>query len=669
MMYTLLKYVSRMSSRCTPFGLFSGTSVGQFASKTCIERNPITENKRHTRLDMNYLVALAQDLSKDKHTRNQLLFYPNSSIYEAGNYFRYVEYSYINSQRIHRVVAIEKDEYLTKILDKAQHGALLSDLSTTLVSDEITLDEAYGFLIELLENQVLVSELEPSISGPEFLNQILPVLRKTKSAENLITNIETTISLIDNLDKQLGNKVEKYLDISQHIKKINTSFELKYLFQTDLQITTKTNQLSDDIIQKVKKGIQLLNKLTEVPEETLLSKFSKAFFDRYETREIPLAKALDIELGIGFLQNRKSGDISPLIDDLILPYKKDKETSRNINWSPVHTVLHKKLIATLQDQKQVMTLTDEDFEQLPSDTKSLPDTISTMIELIHTGTQEKIIMSSAGGSSAANLLGRFCHGDNTLSQFVQEITDTETHMNPNQVLAEIIHLPESRVGNILMRPSFRAYEIPYLAKSTVPTEHQITLDDMMLSSTNGKTIKLRSKKLQKEIIPRLTNAHNYSNNALPIYQFLAHMQTQHVKSGVGFSWGPLAENYDFLPRVEYDSIIFSCAIWNIKTKDLKQLFDCFENTSELLNRWQHYCTKNKIPQYALLVEGDNELLINTKNITSVKMFLTTIKKKPGCKLKEFLHNKSVVQQDNQTYTNQIILSFYNQEKYKNIPKS
>ncbi|WP_378180750.1 lantibiotic dehydratase family protein [Aquimarina sp. SS2-1] len=667
MMYSVLKYISRMSSRCTPFGIFAGTAVGAFSDNTAIELLAKSENDRHTRLDMNYLVALSQDIVKDKMIRDQLLFYPNTSIYKAGKQLRYVEYIYVESRRVHHIVAVENSEYLQNVLSKARSGSRLSDLAALLVDDEITLEEAIGFIDQLVESQLLISELEPSVSGPEFLDQIIPVLKKLTGTEPVVSTLENAQQILQKIDQSIGNTANEYIELSESLKKLGTGFELKYMFQTDMNLTLKTNEISYDTLKKIKKGLTVLNKLTLPPQETLISRFRNAFYERYESREVPLSKALDVELGIGFLQDKDSGDVSRIVDDLMLPFRQEKVGVRDVKWSSIHSMLHKKLVKCIEDKKKTLFLEDKDFQGLEENWDDLPDTISSMIELVKIDNTEKIIMSSCGGSSAANLLGRFCHGDEKLDAYTKEIIAVEETLNPDKILAEIVHLPESRVGNILMRPAFRKYEIPYLAKSILNKENQLLLDDLMISATSRGKITLRSKKFNKEVVPHLTNAHNYSSNALPIYQFLANLQTQNLRGGISFDWGPFADEYDYLPRVEYKDIIFSNATWNISSLEIKPLLQHLDNDNRFWDELKKFADRKNLPQFVLLVDGDNELLINAKNITSMKMLLNTVKKRNKFKLKEFLHTEgNMVKEGINTFTNQIVVSFYNEKKLKNI---
>ncbi|MBW1294129.1 lantibiotic dehydratase family protein [Aquimarina litoralis] len=667
MMYSVLKYLSRMSSRCTPFGLFAGTSVGTFSETENIELSDKSENNRHTRLDMNFLVALSQDIVKDQSIKSQLLFYPNTSIYKAGKQLRYVEYSYIKSRRVHHIVAVEDSEYLQKILKQARKGALLSDLASSLVDDEITIEEASGFIDQLVDGQLLISELEPSVSGPEFLEQIMPVLKKLSGTEHIVSELENVQTTLHRIDQGLGNVAKEYTDLSESLKKLGTDFELKFMFQTDMSLSVEANTLNYDTVKKIRKGLSLLNKLTLPPKETFISRFRTAFYERYESREVSLSNALDVELGIGFLQDKDSGDVSQIIDDIVLPYKPSKVSVRDVKWSSIDAILQKKLVKSMKDDQHVIEIADEDFKGLEENWEDLPDTISSMIELVRIDGKEKIKMSNCGGSSAANLLGRFCHGDQDLDAYTKEIIDVEAKLNPDKILAEIVHLPESRVGNILMRPNFRRHEIPYLAKSIIEDENQLLLDDLMISATPNGKVKLRSKKFDKEVIPHLTNAHNYSNNALPIYQFLANMQTQNLRGGIGFDWGPFADEYEFLPRVEYRDIILSSASWNISSTDIKPLLDTLKDEEKFLAELKKLIDAKKLPQFVLLADGDNELLVNTGNVTSMKMLLNTVKKRGRFKLKEFLHTEdSVVTSKSKAFTNQIVVSFYNEKKLKNM---
>lgn len=665
--HSFLKYLSRMSSRCTPFGLFAGCCVGQLGEETRLKLEGAQNNRRHTRLDMNYLVALSQDLVKNKNIREQLLFYPNSSIYRAGEQLRYIEYKYVNSKRHHHIVAVDDSEYLSGILEKASRGALLKDLAQTLVDEEITYQEAAGFLEELVDNQLLISELEPSVSGPEFLEQIRGVLKKLEGTGKILDILNRAGAGIKELDQKTGNLPEAYIELSEFLKQLETGFELKFLFQTDMILEAEKNTLDKSVADEVKKGIAFLNKITLPPKSTLLDQFKTAFYERFEEREVPLSRALDVEMGIGYKQDQGAGDVSPLVDDIVLPGKKPKHEVSEVMWSPVHDILRKKLVRALVENAYCIDLDDEDFKEFEENWEDLPDTVSTMVEIVEEDGCTKIRMGSAGGSSAANLLGRFCHGDEKLDAHTREIVGTETRVNSDKVLAEIVHLPESRVGNILMRPALRGYEIPYLAKSVLPEEGQLPIEDLRISVKYGRNIRLRSEKLNKEVVPHLTNAHNYSSNSLPIYHFLCDMQTQGLRGGVGLNLGPFAGEYTFIPRIAYGNLILSEATWNLKKEDIEPLKKRIKDDDKPEEAIETFRKERKIPQYVMLADGDNELLINFKNLTSVRMLLDTVKKRQGFKLTEFFFGKNgvVKDRDGAYYANQVVLSFYNSEKLKN----
>jgi len=661
--YSILKYVSRMSSRCTPFGLFAGCSVGSIGDSTEIILREAKQNKRHTRLDMNYLVALSQDLIKNETIREQLLFFPNSSIYKVGYKLRYIEYNYIKGKRQHQIVAVDNTEYLDKILSKALKGALSLDLAKTLVDDDITLEEANEFIEELISSQLLISELEPSVSGPEFLDQIYSVLEKLNGTEDILKLLKEADQKINRIDTTIGNDLKKYLEISESLKKLKTDFQLKFMFQTDMILNTKKNVINREIIDDIKKGFILLNKITLPPKSTLLKKFKEAFYERFEDREVSLSTALDVEIGVGYKQEQSVGDVSPLVDDLVVPRKSSLNTVMEIKWNSINTFFQRKLRQVFKSGSYTLTLTEDDFKDYEVNWEDIPDTISSMIEIVDDNGKQKIKYSGGGGSSAANLLGRFCYGDEELLRYTLEIIDKESKANTDKILAEIVHLPESRVGNILMRPDLRKYEIPYLAKSIKKEEYQLPLDDLMISIRNKRKILLRSKKFNKEVIPYLTNAHNYSNNSLPIYHFLADMQTQNMRSGIGFSLGPFAGDFEFLPRVEYNNLILHDATWNLKKSHLEPLIKQKGNDNELIIAIKVLREHLKIPQFVMLVEGDNELLINFENLTSVKMLIDTVSERHSFQLTEFLFSENgIVKQGKEYYTNQIIVSFFNQER-------
>lgn len=193
---------------------------------------------------------------------------------------------------------------------------------------------------------------------------------------------------------------------------------------------------------------------------------------------------------------------------------------------------------------------------------------------------------------------------------------------------------------------------------TIP---KIYIDDLMLSYRGGELV-LRSKRLNRRIIPRLTSAHNYYNDTLPVYRFLCDMQHQGKRTFWGFDWGGLADKLSYRPRVRYGNSILSLAAWNIKQEEIVAFYQALDN--ELVARVSNWRKKRNIPVYVLLSEGDNELYIDFESPISIRAFLSTVKKRTTFQLLEFIFSPDnlIVEGRDGKYLNECIVGFYRDSK-------
>ena len=662
----LYKYQSRASSRCTPFGLFAGVNIGSVENENNVLFDSEITNllKRKTRLDMNVVCSLAQELAKKDFVQPYLKFYPNNSIYKLGNSYRYVEYFYLNTKRIHKINKVDLSNYLKLVFEKAENGILIKELIALLISNEISNEDAEIFIHELINSQLLISELEPTITGKEFLFSIIEILsdvyskNKANQLKEILNDFNEIKILIENIDEKITNNIANYKLIFEKIKKYLPELSETNLFQTDLFKKPEAANLNNEVYVAINEAIAFLNKITPNYINKNIQDFKQRFHDRYENAEVSILQAMDAETGVGYGINYNSG-VNELVDDVFIFNSSDEI---NLNWDKVQIALHKILTNSIKEGLHTIKISETNFTDIDYSTNSLPHSVSVMFTVLNAVTN-KIAIKSIGGSSAINLLGRFASGDEDILQVINAVVKHENTEATNSILAEIIHLPENRAGNILAHPVFREYEIPYLAKPSVEPNFEIDISDLYVSLKDNAII-LRSKRLNKQIIPRLSNAPNFNFNSLPVYQFLCDLQIQYFKKPyLNFNWGVLESYYEFLPRVEYKNVVLSAAKWQIK----KQEFDfLLENKSEenIIAQFNLFKEKYKLPIFFLVIEGDNELLIDTGRNTAIMTFVSVIKNKQRIILQEFLfdlNNPLVKDSTGNNYTNECIAIFLNEK--------
>lgn len=255
------------------------------------------------------------------------------------------------------------------------------------------------------------------------------------------------------------------------------------------------------------------------------------------------------------------------------------------------------------------------------------------------------------------MVGRFCALDPVVETHLREIIKKDEAGNTKDVIyAEIVHLPDLRVGNVTLRPVTRNFEIPVVTQSSLPAKDQVLLSDLYISLRNGK-IRLRSKKRNKYVIPRMANAHVYDNGTIPAYRFLGDMQYQ-GETAWGVNFIAFLKYTSYTPRIVYKNCILSLAKWKVTYEEIKDFFQQTSGTT--LEAWRK---KRKIPLKVLVIGKGTRYYVDFSRPLDVKDFMFDLKKVKETILEEFIitSQNSVVKGEDGGYNNEVLISFYKED--------
>ncbi|WP_166670736.1 lantibiotic dehydratase family protein [Olivibacter sp. XZL3] len=618
---TLYKYISRMAGRATPYGKFSGVSFGKVSglSTAMIVSGRYSSSYR---LDMGFVAQLSKLAVENPISRSGLVYFTNTTVHESADHFTYIEFKEKNNKRFYHWSKIVKNPLLKGVLFYAREGKSYCELVSFLSGRGVAEELAKRYLDQLIEIRLMISELEPTVTGAGATQ----ILTRVKS---LGAGSLPVPALLD-LDKRLQtiNKGNAVATSFKDWNKFNglAGGKAKSLLQADMLVEMSSNRIDRKTVDALTEELGELVGINKVKTPIDLKAFRRKFSERYGDMEVPLIEVLDPDMGIGYGAGWSGAQNSPLLQGLGTRRKKSN-LDDNL-YAHIESIMER----YGQDSISVMppiTLDDNDIEAMTlrnnDPERSIPVGCYALGNLMYSresggdSTAFRLNLLAAGGVSAVPLLTRFCHLDKGLEKGLQECVHWEEGQAEDIIFAEVVYLPESRVGNILTRPGLFKYEIPIIGQAAADAEFTINLDDLWVSIRGGKIV-LRSERLNKQIIPRLSSAHNF-HYGMVAYRFLCDLQFQHGSLDLSFDWGKLAKR-PFLPRVEYKHIILSRARWNI-VKNQPKLSRKSDWRSKISLLQEQY----ELPDRVLIAEGDNELPVDLRNPLGAGIILKQLEKK------------------------------------------
>lgn len=504
--FTIWKYFNRSRYRGTPYGSFASFAVAELTEGA---KEVVFSSAQHLHRFKDWSYRNDMEVSMSDLTSPDRLYFSNSSTYSTSRSIRFISLQ----EQVFELAEIEKSEFISELLEycsqKAKYAAICDFAESREVSEEVL----KGILKAMLELQLLFTDLDPNIIGPDYFNRT---------------------------GQPLSGTQEQYLIAER---------------------TLHSGGLDKAALKHLPSCIEYLTKQSILPINEGLNAFINAFQKRFESQELSLVRVLDPELGIGYGDLAGSSAAAGLASELT-EGATQAEPSGMPRTEFAHQLL-KEMLRMANQKNQPIQLENIKYKELINSNIKLPNTFSALVRFA----DNLLILESMGGCTGNALTGRFTMASDAVTSHCRQITALESAANPEVIFFDIAYMAEGKVDNVNRRKGVYEYEVPILNYSCA--DQVIPLNDILVTVKNGEII-LLSAQYGKRLIPRLASAYNYSRSDLSIYRFLCDLQHQQLQTQLLFDIESLLPDLDFYPRVQYKNLVLSLGKWRVKAGDQGQ---------------------------------------------------------------------------------------------------
>ncbi|MET1942804.1 lantibiotic dehydratase [Enterococcus faecalis] len=637
---SLVKYISRMSTRATPFGLFSGVCEGNSKDEQEIIFEASDEVRKRTRPDMEWLLAYVHQLENQIEILSFLKVKWNSATQNVGERIELRAATYCgqgnNNEDFDKdTISIRGTEAVYFVRDISSEGIVYRDLITMFIKkyeSELEKSDLEKFVYDLFSKEFLISDLRPPLTQESPLDYLRRHLSTIDSAVDETSYLDLLMQLINEYDQlQIGEGIQKYQSIIDFMSK---KIKVKNYLQVDFSYPNENFVIPSDIINRMGEVSHILWELsTQGIGFSHFRDYYINFIEQYGTsRDVPLLELVNGETGLGYPKSYSSTNNSfgGNYDD-----KKQKITNRE-------KCLWQQMLHSIKDQSLEINLDNDLIKKLIVESKD-PQYATNSFEIYAdilenqsnslNGEKYQIVLNPNSGSYQAGLsFGRFTDllGTET-KKYLQAVNQRIQASCENVVMAEGSLIPTfGKTANVMISENLYDYEVS-IGNQGNPTKEQIKLDDLFVAANENHLI-LKSKKLNKEIRVMSSNMLNFAGST-NLYRFLRELSLDVYSQWQPFEWGSLI-NSPVLPRVIYKNVIISPRAWNLTIHDF--LSTDIKSEEKWIDTFHSWMEMWSIPRYVQLEVADNHILLDLSKNEYLEELRKKIKKDKNVKLTELV---------------------------------
>ncbi|MCO1577312.1 lantibiotic dehydratase [Crossiella sp. SN42] len=601
----LLRYLTRMSTRPTPFGAFSGIALGEFAERTTLELGAPAVHRGRVRADMGWLLALIKDLEQDPALRPHLRLVRNAGAHLRGDRL-VLPYADIYGRADNRSVRVRATAAVTAVLRMAATPTPAEQLVDELAQGfpEVPRDRVAGLVEQLRELNFLISDLRPPQSSPFPEQHVAKRLTGIEAAGPATEALREIIELVHRASAEPGTEPLRELRAAQQALVPGHQSDT---FQLDSALDLRGAGLSHAVGAAVADAVDCLMRLAAAlpGHNHHLVQYREAFTERYGDHAlVPVLEVLSPDTGLDAPYNYLEPPRSHPVPN---------------NTPEPSTADYDLLLTEFASQawcagETSVELTDAWLDRIaPAEAKpplGLYPALDAYAQLQLTDPdgriddgQWRLVLRELSLAYGGRTTGRFFDllGEDALGHLGEHARRVRA-LQPEAVHAELCFLPTSgRAANVAFRPLLHEYEVPVNATPSARPERTISLADLHVGVA-GNRFYLWSRTLGREVV--VTQGHMLGPHLAPnAARFVLEVSQDGYAMPTGFRWGPL-ENLSFLPRVTRGSVVLRPAQWTLRATDLTGDFGAA--FAAWRQRW-------RVPRYVYLVDEDNRLLLDLEH--------------------------------------------------------
>ncbi len=640
----LLRYLIRMSTRPTPYGLFAGLALAEWKEQTNIALATLGAHLR-ARPDMGWLLHLVRELEALPEVRAHLSFVRNSAASIRRGRIFLLEPLPDTQQTSNQSLSIKATNVARQALALARCPIQYSDLLNTLVTatPRATPQKVEGLLTMLWQLSFLMTDLRPPLTDPHPIHYIMQRLSAIPLVAPLLLPLQEYLASLSNW-QTLAAETSSAMYSDIQAKAHNVEQALRALVSSCRERKPYTEALSraqsgtlgasswqeqgrtlspiqvDMAHHLLEQGIhpsigtdaaqaaELLLRLGR-PSHTnqYLAAYRQTFLARYgEMREVPLLELLDPQFGLGLPPAYTKTDATEVIRSSAPRNSLREQTLLDIAASSLHD---RQLVVQL-DEETITKLGADDFktDRLPPSVEIVASVVAASPEEVDAGHYQLVLAPATGSWQAGSSLARFADllGPDAYQALQQAVRQEEARM-PDALHAEIVYLPQdNRMSNVIIRPAMRDHELVYGVMPGVPCENVIPMDELSIGIRNSQ---FYVRWTTKNSLVVFHSGHMLNSISAPGHiRFLYDISYDYVPQLTAFQWGPCS-TFPFLPRIQVGRIVLCCAQWRITSDIHRQELhaETVESFQRSLAAWREHWN---VPRYVYLSAIDNRLLLD-----------------------------------------------------------